>query len=82
MSALPDHVQRIVAEIETEIGEEPSLTPIDGDRGRRLERRHDATGNGAVEAAVREILVGDRRGPRSRRAWSARRTGSTGCTPS
>ena len=50
---LPSHVQRIVDEIETEIGEEPtrpaSLIEGDGVAGHGR--------NGRVEAAVREILV-------------------------
>jgi GTP cyclohydrolase I len=49
---LPSHVQRIVDEIENEIGEEPtrpaSLIEGDGVRG---------PANGKVEAAVREILI-------------------------
>ena len=49
---LPSHVQRIVDEIETEIGEEPtrhaSLIEGGGVRG---------PANGKVEAAVREILI-------------------------
>jgi len=53
MTVLPDHVKKIVAEIETEIGEEP------GDAESAIEggtlRGHD--NNGRVEAAVREILV-------------------------
>ena len=53
MTVLPDHVQKIVAEIETEIGEEP------GDAEAAIEgaalRGHD--GNGRVESAVREILT-------------------------
>ncbi len=52
MTVLPDHVQKIVAEIETEIGDEPAdaRAAIEGDglRGQ--------PGNGRVEAAVREIL--------------------------
>ncbi len=54
MSTLPDHVKMIVAEIETEIGEEPGLSPealIEGALGR------GGPGNGRVEAAVREILA-------------------------
>ncbi len=47
---LPEHVQRIVAEIETEIGEEPT-TAIEGASLR------EPGGNGRVEAAVREILT-------------------------
>jgi GTP cyclohydrolase I len=49
MTVLPDHVRKIVAEIETEIGEEPEAA-IEGAAGRQ------ADGNGRVEAAVREIL--------------------------
>ena len=78
MTVLPEHVRKIVAEIETEIGEEPgdAETAIEGGALRGHE------GNGRVEAAVREILaeIGedpDRAGPRS-----VRRPGSTGCTPS
>ena len=50
MNELPEHVRKIVAEIETEIGEEPT-TAIEGasQRGARGSRR--------VESAVREILV-------------------------
>ncbi|MDP9481951.1 MAG: GTP cyclohydrolase I FolE [Chloroflexota bacterium] len=53
MTVLPDHVKKIVAEIESEIGEDP------GDAESAIEggslRGHD--GNGRVEAAVREILT-------------------------
>ena len=53
MTVLPDHVKKIVAEIETEIGEVP------GDAESAIEggslRGHDV--NGRVEAAVREILT-------------------------
>jgi GTP cyclohydrolase I len=53
MTVLPDHVKKIVAEIENEIGEVP------GDAESAIEggslRGHD--GNGRVEAAVREILT-------------------------
>ena len=53
MTVLPDHIKKIVAEIETEIGEEP------GDAEAAIEgaalRGHD--GNGRVESAVREILT-------------------------
>jgi GTP cyclohydrolase IA len=50
---LPSHVQRIVDEIETEIGEEPShpATLIEGDGVGGHAK------NGRVEAAVREILT-------------------------
>ena len=49
---LPTHVQRIVDEIETEIGDEPC-------RPRRSSRAtaRGTTANGRVEAAVREILA-------------------------
>jgi len=52
MTALPEHVKRIVAEIETEIGDEPAdaRATIEGDSLR------GHAGNGRVEAAVREIL--------------------------
>jgi len=52
-SDLPSHVQRIVDEIENEIGEEPTRPEslIEGNGS----GRHDA--NGRVEAAVREILI-------------------------
>ena len=53
MTVLPDHVQKIVAEIETEIGEEPGDAEL-AIEGAAL-RGHD--GNGRVEAAVREILT-------------------------
>jgi GTP cyclohydrolase I len=53
MTVLPDHIKKLVAEIETEIGEEP------GDAEEAIEggalRGHD--GNGRVESAVREILT-------------------------
>jgi GTP cyclohydrolase I len=55
MSVLPEHVKRIVSEIETEIGDEPSL-PVAMIEG-SLEDDHDATGNGSVEAAVKRILT-------------------------
>jgi GTP cyclohydrolase I len=55
MSALPEHVKRIVSEIETEIGDEPGL-PVAMIEG-SLEDDHDATGNGSVEAAVKRILA-------------------------
>ena len=53
MTVLPDHVKKIVAEIETEIGDEPTdaSAAIEGDNLR------GQAGNGRVEAAVREILV-------------------------
>ena len=53
---LPSHVQRIVDEIETEIGEDPlrSRAVIEGALGRD---ELDGTGPNGVEAAVRQILV-------------------------
>ena len=51
MTVLPEHVRKIVAEIETEIGEDP------GDARSVIEGvPAGAAGNGKVEAAVREIL--------------------------
>jgi GTP cyclohydrolase IA len=47
---LPDHIKKIVAEIETELGEEPTAA-IEGASLRAPD------GNGRVEAAVREILM-------------------------
>ena len=50
---LPDHVRRIVDEIETEIGEQAeSAAFIEGGAS-----RHPDDPNGRVEAAVRQILV-------------------------
>jgi GTP cyclohydrolase IA len=50
---LPDNVRRLVAEIETEIGEDvASASAIEG---RFLGEHHDV--NGRVEAAVRQILT-------------------------
>ncbi|TMC61606.1 MAG: GTP cyclohydrolase I FolE [Chloroflexi bacterium] len=50
---LPDHVRQIVAEIETEIGEESAPEAfIEG-----VASRHPDDPNGRVEAAVRQILV-------------------------
>ena len=46
---LPEHLQRLVAEIETEIGDEPQAA-IEGVGDRRPD------GNGRAEAAVRQIL--------------------------
>ena len=53
---LPSNVQRIVDEIETEIGEDPqrSRALIEGELGRD---HRDGTGPDGVEAAVRDILV-------------------------
>jgi len=64
MTALPEHVRRIVTEIETEIGESPELpvAEIEGGRiqadgsDRGGDATHDAGPNGHVEAAVRRIL--------------------------
>jgi GTP cyclohydrolase IA len=50
---LPDHLRKIVDEIETEIGEEAgSAALIEGGAS-----RHPDDANGRVEAAVRQILV-------------------------
>jgi GTP cyclohydrolase IA len=62
---LPSHVQRIVDEIETEIGEEPNrpASLIEADRGApvRAMAAHGAADevepDGRVESAVREILL-------------------------
>jgi len=51
---LPSHVQRIVDEIETEIGEEPGR-PAALIEGSGATEGHEA--NGKVEAAVRQILL-------------------------
>jgi GTP cyclohydrolase I len=53
MSVLPDHVQKIVAEIETEIGDMPGYAEatIEG----ATSEGHD--GNGRVEEAVSQILT-------------------------
>ncbi len=53
MTVLPEHVQKIVAEIETEIGDVPADAPAAIEGG----GLRDHAGNGRVEAAVREILV-------------------------
>jgi GTP cyclohydrolase IA len=55
---LPDHIQRIVDEIETEIGEEPGRAESlieGGDRGEF--DGDDGQANGRVEDAVRQILI-------------------------
>jgi GTP cyclohydrolase I len=73
MSQLPEHVRQLVAEIETEIGEEGAVAELEGgaaDRydgggaGRGADRTRDIVGgdalgqpHGRVEEAVREILV-------------------------
>jgi GTP cyclohydrolase I len=60
---LPSHIQRIVDEIETEIGEEPSrpASLIEGDGSARIASGSATASvpeaNGRVEAAVREILL-------------------------
>ena len=59
---LPSHVQRIVDEIENEIGDEPNR-PAATIEGSGSDGGHGA--NGRVEAAVHEILDRDRRGSRS-----------------
>ena len=61
---LPDHVQKLVDEIETEIGEVPARARA-SQRGRAALRAEELIeggvgrhhGNGRVESAVREILV-------------------------
>ena len=59
MTVLPEHVKRIVAEIETEIGDELALpvAMIEGTLDGSHEDDHDAAGNGTVEAAVQRILT-------------------------
>ncbi len=53
---LPPNVRRLVDEIESEMGEsDVDLADIAGSLGD--ERAGEATGNGRVEAAVREILA-------------------------
>jgi len=57
---LPDHVRKLVAEIETEIGEsdEAALAaPIEGSGLRRTASRAVRPPTGRVEEAVRDILV-------------------------
>jgi GTP cyclohydrolase I len=57
---LPEHVRKLVAEIETEIGEsdEAALAgPIEGSGGRHAAGRAHDHDNGKVEDAVRAILV-------------------------
>jgi GTP cyclohydrolase I len=57
---LPDHVRKLVAEIETEIGEsdEAALAaPIEGSGSRRANGRGAAIPAGRVEEAVRDILA-------------------------
>ena len=78
MTVLPDHVKKIVAEIETEIGEEPgdAAAAIEGAALRGPRRQRTGRGRRARDPDR------DRRGSRSRRAWSARPAASTGCTPS
>jgi GTP cyclohydrolase I len=67
MPDLSDHLQQIVAEIESEIGEAPidAVAAIEGDADLPIEgaaappgqASAAVSGNGRVEAAVREILV-------------------------
>ncbi len=63
MTTLPEHVRRIVTEIETEIGEtseipvaeiEGGLAPVPGAPG--ADDHAESLGNGSVEEAVRRIL--------------------------
>jgi GTP cyclohydrolase IA len=58
MSQLPDHVRRLVAEIETEIGEGRAPDGSDGsDRSRGIGGGPAMAPSGRVEDAVREILL-------------------------
>jgi GTP cyclohydrolase I len=56
---LPSHIQRIVDEIETEIGDEPgrATSLIEGDGAAGDDRRDALDGNHRVEEAVRQILL-------------------------
>jgi GTP cyclohydrolase I len=58
MTTLPDHIKRIVAEIENEIGEDPGLpaASIEGELGRVAHVDELGSPNGKVEDAVRSIL--------------------------
>ncbi|HTC86008.1 MAG TPA: GTP cyclohydrolase I, partial [Candidatus Acidoferrum sp.] len=59
MTTLPEHVRRIVAEIETEIGESTELPVAEiegGGSARSDEPGSGSAANGHVEAAVRLIL--------------------------
>ena len=58
--ALPDHVRKLVAEIETEIGESDEAAraaPIEGSGIRRANGRSAGLAAGRIEEAVRDILV-------------------------
>jgi GTP cyclohydrolase IA len=58
MTVLPDHVKRIIAEIENEIGEEPGpITAIEGGLGQAIDGEELDGANGTVEEAVRRILA-------------------------
>jgi len=67
MPDIPDHLQQIVAEIETEIGDKPidAVAEIEGDADRPIAgagivspgAAAGLAANGRVEAAVREILT-------------------------
>ena len=57
---LPEHVRKLVAEIETEIGESDDAAlaaPIEGSSGRHANDRGHGADNGKVEEAVRDILL-------------------------
>ena len=56
---LPSHIQRIVDEIETEIGDEPgrAASLIEGVGAAGDDARDDRDGNHRVEEAVRQILL-------------------------
>ena len=75
---LPSHVQRIVDEIENEIGDEPRR-PESLIEGNGADGDHEA--NGRVEAAVHQILLEIGEDP-DRQGLAGRPAGSTGCTPS
>ena len=75
----PTHVQRIVDEIESEIGEEPGRPPatvIEGDGAGQPRRRTAGSRRPSARSSPRSA-----RTPIGR-AWSGRRSASTGCTPS
>ena len=74
MTVLPDHVRKIVAEIETEIGEEPEAA-IEGAAGRQ------ADGNEGWPPLFARSWARSARIPIAR-AWPGRRAACTGCTRS
>ena len=74
---LPSHVRAIVDEIETEIGEDPAVA---GDAASRAPAAHRRQRPGRGRRP-RDPHSRSARTPTAR-AWSARRSASTGCTPS